>query len=151
MCFQYSFLERAAKFKKSLQHCKSQMAGFVEHATNKAFCNIQLVETSFLNITISELMQGQNCLEVNISLYIGTFWKFVFYQCLKFPSAICYWNYLLMIKSHPTALPNLCTDKVYIVRKWFAIKFFHQQPESRERQTSESVFASTSESTSHLE
>lgn len=113
--------------------------------------SITIVETSSLNITVSELTQGQNCLEVNISLYIGTFWKFVFYQCLKFPSAICWWNYLLMIKSHHIALPNLCMDEVCIVRKWFAIKFFHQSPESRERQTLKSVFASTSESTSHLE
>lgn len=102
------------------------MAGFVEHATNKAIHNILLVEISSLNITISELMQGQNGLEINISLYIGAFSKFAFYQCLKFPSAICCWNFLLMIKSHPIALPNLCMDEVCIVRKWFAIIFFHQ-------------------------
>lgn len=124
--FPMFIFRKSSKIRKVQSHHKCHMAGFVEHATNKAIRNTHLVKISSLNVTISELMQGQNCLEVNITLYIGTFWKFVFYQCLKFPSAICYWNYLLMIKSHPTALPNLCTNEVCTVRKWFAIKSFHQ-------------------------
>lgn len=117
---------KSSKVRQVQSHYKCHMAGFVERATNKAICIIQSVETSFLHITISALMQGQNCLEVNISIHVGTFWKFVFYQCLKFPSAICYWNYLLMIKSHPIALPNHCMDEACIVRKWLTIEIFHQ-------------------------
>lgn len=123
--FPMVIFRKSSKIRKVQSHYKCHTATFVEHATNKAICNTQSVEALFLNITISELMQGQNNLEANIPLYIGTFWKFVFYQCLKFPSAICYWNYLLIIKSHPTALPNLCMDEVCIARKWFEIEFFH--------------------------
>lgn len=66
------------------------MDRLVKHTANKAICNIQLAETLLLKITISELIKVQNYLEVNIPLYIGIFLKFVFYQCLKFSSAICY-------------------------------------------------------------
>lgn len=117
--FSIFIFRKSSKIQEVQSHYKCYMARFVKHATNKAISNIQLVETEYYNFWTSK--QGQNCLEVNTSLYIGTFWKFVFYQCLKFPSAICYWNYLLMIKSHP----NLCMDEVCVVRKWFAIKFFH--------------------------
>lgn len=104
--FSMFIFRKSSKIREVQSHYKCHVARFVEHATNKAICNIQSVKTLSLNITISELMQGQNYLEVNVPLYIGTFWKFVFYQCFKFPSAIRYWNYLLIIKSHPIALPN---------------------------------------------